>query len=410
MVFFYRAANSPNVARSVLLPVRVADSTRHTLMVAVNGSALAVHLDGVHVASVTLAGPVVDCAPLGIDCILSVGQRSSSSGGFLQFTGLMEFLDLYTDTALTEVPAKAVAETTTATPGEELNLLHPDNYVAVGGAGAGREGTTVAFDGSGFLRITASHRTVATFSVALTFRTTLRGYLVAKTNLAGDLRDFGLFMGSFSDRMSLFYTPLGDTRTRVATFPNINVRDGQYHQLLLVVSGNNAQLTVDGVASASITLLGVLGGCTSPAEDCLFFVGARSDGENTQAFYFNGDISFARVYNNQALSEHPVESAPPTNISTTAGPSTTEALFFNGQFRRVTSAYIPGNNAGGAFFSGVPVADCAARCLADQLCLSFDAGRPGTDREDDCFLAHVRAADVTGGLRIIANLDYYERV
>ncbi len=66
---------------SVSFPASINDGLQHNVLLYINTTQAVLRIDDGLDLIATLTGPVSDCGVVGLDCVLSVGQRSAVSGG-----------------------------------------------------------------------------------------------------------------------------------------------------------------------------------------------------------------------------------------------------------------------------------------------------------------------------------------
>ena len=230
------------------------------------------------------------------------------------------------------------------------------------------------------------------FSLLLTVQQRRRtsGYLVYKASGGGAVRHFALFSSRTRGGALVFsYTHSRSARVASVRFPS-PLRDGAWHRLLLTVSGHRATLAADGAPPQQRKLRSGVSDCGAGTGDCVWHIGERSGG----AGRFKGKIFAAQLLADTAVAEMP-------------DPAPHSPLHFAAQAAR----YLPARNDLGSFPSGVPLSDCATRCLALQQCRSFDAGRVGARKQGACYLSSSTEGGEEGlDLRRSTSLDYFQRL
>ena len=103
LVFYYISEGFPE---QVEFPFRLADGVQHDVLLTASQSVVTLIVDSIVVGRGSLTGPIDDCGARTNDCILSVGQKMSSTGGALRFTGSMGSLLYYPSVSLTEFPTR----------------------------------------------------------------------------------------------------------------------------------------------------------------------------------------------------------------------------------------------------------------------------------------------------------------
>ena len=136
------------------------------------------------------------------------------------------------------------------------------------------------------------------------------GYLFAKTNSAGTVRYYGLYMSSSKKELVFYY------RTKAAGGHvgsvqqserfGVDLRDGRRYQVVLAISGGRtAALRVDNVLiGGERNLGGTVADCGNPADDCQLFLGQRADDFDSH-YPFVGIMYDARILDGAASQAYP---------------------------------------------------------------------------------------------------------
>ena len=205
-------------------------------------------------------------------------------------------------------------------------------------------------------------------------------------------------------RLIMYYTTTASSADRnLLIFPDVKLDDGVVHSFLLQlvysaeIDTTRVRFFLDGREQEELSISGQLTDCGARSPTCGLAVGQRlddnADGGN---FGMDGTVQLLRLYPTGVLE---LQDAPSVSL---AGPP-----FFSVQ----TGKYIPGENQGGAFRTGVSADECARRCLDDALCLSFDAGTVGLSQEGACYLSYISESSSTQAVVVASPLfNYYERL
>lgn len=347
--FYYSTASG---SKSIHFPVSISDGSRHDLVLSVKDGVASLSVDDEPVGAGSIQGTPTDCGVPGADCILYIGQRSSSSGGTLRFRGNIERLVIFPTSAagdggggkpaLTGIlgaplvafgspgseAAPSILPTTTgplfpvhrenrpraplappsfrlahvvchlpaAEATDALDLLDPANN----DGSIVPDGNTYRFSGSQGLLVTRHSGITSKFSVTVDLVQTAgtSGYLFAKTTAAGS-RFYSLYSSAISRSVIFYYRIQGSTTLRNVRFP-VGLSDGSQHAVLLSVDGTTATLRVDATTVGQATLDGLVDDCGAPSSDCQLLVGQRASARGNFRF-FTGVITEARLFTATAL-------------------------------------------------------------------------------------------------------------
>lgn len=86
LIFYYRTGGATSQV-SVRWPVVLNDGNEHHIIFEVLGTTAELFVDGSSLGTRGLAGIVDDCGVRSSNCVMFVGQRSSSAGGAFRLTG-----------------------------------------------------------------------------------------------------------------------------------------------------------------------------------------------------------------------------------------------------------------------------------------------------------------------------------
>eukprot|EP00055_Hartaetosiga_balthica_P013827 m.72737 g.72737 ORF g.72737 m.72737 type:complete len:1754 (-) comp8396_c1_seq1:31-5292(-) len=408
--FYYRIEGFAT-QHLVSFPVDLSDGITHRVMLTVKSTTASLYVDNALVKNVTLAGTVDDCATPSSSCILQLGRRADSSfvNGRFFLTGTIEHAILFSGVQMKVDPSPLpispplVQTLAKDDAGHEfLDLLDVNNTFSVGNVNRITEG--VFFNRTGRLVVENHAITVGpSFSYAciITIPKNERGYIFAYTNAIGTTRHLALYVSS-SVLVMYYTTTKAPSGIHSYLFSTVKVNDGLAHNLLLQLEYNtlssktDVTLYVDGSEMHSGSIAGTFTTCGARSALCGLSSGERlSSASSGGAYGIFGTISVSRLYPNSVIS---VSDSPSTSV---AGPP---------YFSVTRSRYIPGQNQGGAFRSGVSIEDCARKCLTNTLCKSFDAGVQSSSQEGSCFLGYVKNGDAGVVLAESVLFNYYEKL
>lgn len=405
MTFYYRPSNSDFVSK-VRFPSVVSDGNVHTVILSVNALSAELTVDGVSFGALALTNPVEACS----DCHLVIGGRHGDNGTTVhRLIGTVSDVVIYSHSGSDLLPPMPRDPfESIATPvhtslvdlagNQHISLLEATQLLLKGGALLTSSDTaynTVVFDGSsGGLLLTQPLLTLPySYVINVALDTGSAGFIFAKTDASATRRYSALYYSRVSREVRYFYTFQGQTER--VTFSNVVLDDGTSHTILLSITSGpplaQAHLRLDGSSTAFIqSLRGVPEDCGATSPTCVTYVGQRADDVNLESggrFGITGTLNRLLFYPSFLI----------------ADPSIAEGIE---RFTKSERRYLAGLNDGGEFTSGVPLAACVSRCIADPLCRSFDAGRSGTAFDGACFISHT--TQVNGTLRISDVYDYYE--
>eukprot|EP00043_Microstomoeca_roanoka_P014249 m.140633 g.140633 ORF g.140633 m.140633 type:complete len:1712 (+) comp15967_c0_seq1:231-5366(+) len=411
-VFYYTAVGS-STQSSVKFSADLSTGLFHRVMLSVQNQTARLYVDNVLAGESALLGPIADCSSQSNDCILQVGRRTDSlvAEGRYFFHGRIADAILYSGVYMTVDPT-AVAPLPLL---DQLLPLGSNNYsyfdllnetasFAVGSVV--RSENAVMFDGSSRLVISEhSFPLGPSLSVVGTIQTArdATGYIFAKTSQDGATRHLAMYLSDRA-RLTLYYTSSASSSSRnLLFFPDVILNDGIVHTFLLRFAygassdTTNVTLYVDGFVQPLQSFSGHLEDCGGRSASCGLAVGQRLDDNSAGgSFGVNATMQLLQIFPQTALD---LAQAPSVML---AGPP-----FFSVQPNR----YIPGQNQGGAYRTGITVEECARKCLDDALCLSFDAGTPGGSQEGACFLSYIKAGPSgTTALATSSLFVYYEKL
>ena len=298
--FYYMPAGSLR-SRYIQFPFAfpVNDGRWHRVMLSVDQLEARLTIDGHHVATRTLVGPVEDCANArSPDCVGMVGLRLSSDepDRTNPFTGAVRELVLYLKTAH-RVPPASVQR---ALPARTLSMLQPlRTGICLPLPRAGEDipqvRTPMRFPGTYAVRsgitFDRSARQDAVFTLTATVQQTpcTRGYIFSRTSNTGALRYFALYSTGAS--MRLYYKAVGRPSTSRLALPG-GIADGLTHRVMLAIdlSGGRvvARLSIDDAVVATEPLDGLIDLCSM--DECAIFLGGRANGVSQTAHHLSGKM------------------------------------------------------------------------------------------------------------------------
>ena len=269
LIFYYTALG--RTYRTVFNAVVVGDGLMHQIMLLARARRLVLVVDTTVYEGTMVATPSDDCSEPSSECFFHIGQRMSASGGAHRYSGVIYSLTFWSAQWLRRDSQDP----------HELDLL-----VSVGGS-------PVQFDGLYGHRI-AQFRAIEGTSFSLSLRFTAlagsRGYLVAKSNAAGDVRHYALYGNA--DSLQFYYRAQGDEANYRSAEFQINAFDGAEHTIRLAVSDNIAQLHFDQAEADVRTLVGRVEDCGPPDDDdCVLYIGQRAQG-----YPFTGTMAVAKLF------------------------------------------------------------------------------------------------------------------
>lgn len=267
----------------------------------------------------TLKGPVVDCGEASSDCIFSLGQRRDDDGGssgVFFFTGTLFSASMLSNKAVSQFPVVDASppsneETGAVIESGSLSLwLDPSNHDGLAPA----RGDAYFFSGQGAVLKVTTHKGAsnAGFTIAVDFLAAQPsgGYLFAKTNRAGDVRYYSLYMSASRKDLVFYYRTQssgeGVSSAQQAERFGVDLADGRRYQVVLTVSnGRVAALRVDGVLiGGERNLGGSIADCGDPSDECQLFLGQRADDDDNH-YPFIGIMYDARMLDGAASQAYP---------------------------------------------------------------------------------------------------------
>ena len=227
----------------------LSDGQYHDVAITIYGTNAEFTFDGATTHSAQLSAPFEDGPG-----DLHIGQRAP---GRYRFRGAIERLDI----AGPEISGALVPPAAHQLGNTVANCSHVPAFLVL--------------DGEGGKTVQAAPSVGSTFSVAFTVRMNVgsSGYVFARTNTAGTLRRYALYVPRVG-RARFYYKTTGSTNHRIA-YLSAGINDGVEHRVILGVSGRNVRLTVDAGVSAGV-LAGSIDDCTeSSSGGCILRLGQR---------------------------------------------------------------------------------------------------------------------------------------
>jgi hypothetical protein len=295
---FYFTPGAGSESLSVSWPVTIADGRPHLVefVVTTEGRAL-LSIDRQAQGERTLrGGGIADCAEASASCVFMLGGRAAGPGtSSFELRGAIFRAEMTeghppvwsTERGLALLTSTAGLAIAPATSGEDAALAFSG---ATSGGALVVEAEGVAVPSSGFV------------SVNIRFRqqTNNNGYLFSKASGSGT-RHFALLSRGAAGEMILYYTSeAGAQATQRAAVFSASVADGQWHVVVLSVTGQNATLTVDNKEPQTATLNGAVTDCGAPSANCFLHLGQRASPEGGTSF-LEGAISWCSILPGFAL-------------------------------------------------------------------------------------------------------------
>lgn len=333
--FYYRIVGS-STQRRVSFYHGLTNGVEYSLQLTVNGTEVTLSVSSplFDFGSTTkrLEGIIDDCGPVGTDCVFGIGARSALNNltspapppppfGLL-LSGSGQGVSAYTAWGLTGSIFSAVIypdcaflpDTISATTPPPTNASRTYfNFLENRASASNFEdflqpNGNLRFNGTSGLRLTSYPPVVEEeWSIAMTViqSNNTFGYLFAKTDGSGAKRYYAVYSRAQSQQLVFYYTAVvqGSEQAARKTFENINIADGDAHEILFSVVQGLVVVRIDGTnflpSDRSPLLSTQLADCGPPSDDCIFRLGDRSrllnDRDNTlgSAYAFDGMMQYA---------------------------------------------------------------------------------------------------------------------
>lgn len=301
LYFFYRDSemSSGSSRRVTISNVNLGDGKTHRITLCITGRVLESLIDDQNSISL-LSGTASsdanyqldDCGAPSSDCEFHIGRRSSSTGTGFPFKGDIYQVNMY--------PQRAFPNGRFI---EHLGRPYSFNLLESNG------GSNLKLPIESGLASTVSplRKVEEEFSISMQFTASIGStmYLFCKSGTAGSLRDrrYCLYISSIG-HLYLYYRPAGISSTasspRLGPFTDssnslITVQSDKKHVLVVTFTGNDVRLLLDDKEGKELLANGALADCT-PGNDCVMYVGQRSNGAGSTRFVFNGTIHTSTLF------------------------------------------------------------------------------------------------------------------